>query len=649
MRALLILISFLSLHNYLQAQDEFICKDTDDLIQLEKDQHNHLVNHRSNALTQNYDITYHRLEWEVDPAVSYISGIVTTYFTPTVNDFNQINFDLVDEMVVNEIIYHDTTLTYSLSDDNLQIELPEVIENGMIDSIQIIYEGAPANTGFGAFATGTHNGEPTLWTLSEPYGAKSWWPCKQDLNDKIDSIDILVTTPELYRVGSNGLLINEMTDSGYTTFHWRHRYAIPAYLISLAVANYQTFTDYVYLDDGDSIMILNYVYEGNLEDAQNRLNSTVEIMQLFNDLFGLYPFADEKYGHAEFGWGGGMEHQTMSSMGSFSYGLQAHELAHQWFGDKVTCGSWQDIWLNEGFATYLTALTTEYLTPNLNDWNNWKISAINTITNRPNGSTFVDDTTSVNRIFSSRLTYTKGAFILHMLRWVMGDDDFFQSLRNYLSDPELAYGYARTTDLKNHMEAVSGIELTEFLNDWFYGQGYPSYTIDYIPRETSIDLTISQITSHNSVEFFEMPLPIKISGSGHDTIVIVNHTFSGQDFHIDLPFTPTSIEFDPDHWILSRDNEINMFSKTNNAYFNASDITLYPIPVSQQLNIIFDQTIDFNEIRSIAITDIDGRVRWASETIASPMQIDLSHLHSGTYFVTFISRQGSFVKFLTKI
>ena len=166
-----------------------------------------------------------------------------------------------------------------------------------------------------------------------------------------------------------------------------------------------------------------------------------------------------------------MEHQTNSFIVSPNENLMAHELAHQWFGDKITCGSWQDIWLNEGFATYLSYFYFEKGDPagHLNRLKNLS----NAITSVPGGSVWVEDTTNVGRIFSSRLSYNKGAYLVHMLRWVLGDTSFFRGVRQYMNDPKLAYGFAITEDLKRNLEQVSGKDLTEFFNDWFKGQGHP--------------------------------------------------------------------------------------------------------------------------------------------------------------------------------
>ncbi|MBK8504814.1 MAG: hypothetical protein IPL46_22955 [Saprospiraceae bacterium] len=194
---------------YSQNQADETCKDFSKIIELETSQASQKMHQRSNILTQGYDLKYHRLEWEVDPSVKYIKGVITSYFSAVEDHFQTIHFELTDNMQVNSVMYHGVSLTNELSNSDLKIELPEIVAVGKIDSITIIYEGKPESFGFGSFEIGNHNGVPMLWTLSEPYGAKTWWPCKQDLNDKIDSIDIIIQTPVGYRAATNGVLVSE--------------------------------------------------------------------------------------------------------------------------------------------------------------------------------------------------------------------------------------------------------------------------------------------------------------------------------------------------------------------------------------------------------------------------------------------------------
>lgn len=616
--------------------EEWVCKDQEAITAMERGAAERQLNFRSSALTDDYDIKYHRLEWNINPNNYYISGAVTTYFMPKEANFVALHFDLSNDLQVNSVTFHGQEVeTYSQSNNTLTINLPNSLSMAELDSVSVTYEGAPPSNGFGSFAQATHSGSPVLWTLSEPYGARDWWPCKQDLSDKIDSIDVLVRTPAAYKVASNGLLQEVIEEGNEHIYHWKHRYPIPAYLIAIAVTNYAEYSDFVPVDGAEPIEVLNYVFPENLADAQQATPATVEIMELFNELFGLYPFADEKYGHAQFGWGGGMEHQTMSFMGGFSHLLQAHELAHQWFGNKVTCGSWQDIWLNEGFATYLEGLTYQYgLGPNT--WDNWLSGKINHVTSAPDGSVFVYDTSSVSRIFSSRLSYSKGAMLLHMLRWKLGDEAFFQGVRNYVDAPELAFGYAKSDDLKSYLEAESGQDLTEFFDDWLYGQGYPSYQMRWFQEGSTLHVRLNQQTSHASVDFFEMPVPVRfLMSGGMDTTIVFDHTYNGQQFAIEVPGNVGVVYFDPEQRIVSRNNSVTKGQFTNTEAALLKAVQVFPNPVQDVLNLSFPAGTMLEQAR---LYHANGQLlaQWAGPI----RQLDVGQWPNGAYTVELQTNYG---------
>jgi hypothetical protein len=301
--------------------------------------------------------------------------------------------------------------------------------------------------------------------------------------------------------------------------------------------------------------VVNYIYHEDSASVYPQVAALSPAIQLFDSLFGLYPFQSEQYGHCQFGWGGGMEHQTMTFVGSFEFELLAHELAHQWFGDKITCGSWEDIWLNEGFATYLSGLCYEFLDPVW--WPRFREVRIQGIVSEPGGSVWCDDTTSVSRIFSGRLSYAKGAMVLHQIRRIIGDEAFFTAVRNYIQDPALAYGFALTPDLKGHFEDACSCDLTGYFNDWYFGEGYPSYQVGWWQTGDTVRISIGQTQSHPSVDFFELPVPVLFRGAGHDSIIWFDHSMQGELFTVLLPYAVDTLLVDPGFELITASNTVS--------------------------------------------------------------------------------------------
>jgi aminopeptidase N len=620
-------------------------KEFEQLVESEKRQFKSMERSPTDAQQDYYDLRYCRFEWDVDPAIRAISGKVTYHFVPIVAGQSSMRFSLADTMHIDQILYHNQPLTYVKSGSyDLDVNLPAPIALGALDSLSIQYHGVPPSTGFGSFNAETHSANltPVLWTLSEPYGARDWWPTKQSLNDKIDSIDILVRTPEQYKVASNGVLkSHDISDPGHKIWHWKHHHPIPAYLICMAVTDYENFDQNVALPNGvDTLRIHHYIYPEALDLAMSQCVKLPDIIRLYDTLYGVYAFADEKYGFAEFNWGGGMEHTTMTFVINWGYLLQSHETAHQWFGDKITCGSWEDIWLNEGFATYSEGLNYYFGLGDRN-FHDWLQEKVNSITSQPGGSVWVDDTSSVNRIFDGRLTYNKGAMLLQMLRWKLGNQDFFQALRNYVKDPALAYGYAKTYQLKAHLEQQSGKDLTEFFNHWFYGQGYPSYHLHWSQNGSTVTMQINQTTSHPSVAFFPMPVEIQFRNQGtlQQTNLVFDHTFDGQQFTFDLPFQADTVLFDPNLNMISNNNSADQLVPTSEPTGSYGPIRIVPNPASDNILLHLPQYTPGESVQ-VVLSDMLGRPLITRNQIADNLTLDVHNLPQGIYAISVATSNG---------
>ena len=612
----------------------------DRMVEAEMKSASSFQNLRVNPNTLNYDVTHHDLRFTINPDTTtpFISGVVSTTFR-ALSNMTTVTFDMATALAVSSVTMNGMGLTFTQSNYELNINLPTTLSTGTTATVIITYAGSPPQAE-AAFTRSTHAGTPVIYTLSEPFGARDWWPCKQDLNDKIDSFDIYITCPSAYIGVSNGLLQSSTTSGGNTTRHYRHNYPIPAYLISLNVTNYVTYNIQAGLGTVQNpfFPINNYLYpEGNTTTVQTAINQTVPVMNVFEEKFGFYPYRNEQYGHVQFSWGGGMEHTTMSSMGGWSRSLIAHELAHQWFGDKITCGTWRDIWLNEGFAEYLAGLVVESLDGPAS-FISWKTTKINNITSASNGALYLTEAEALNvsRIFSSRITYNKGSMVVHMLRWKMGDANFYQAVRNYLNDSNLAFGYAITSDLKSHLEAVHGASLNEFFNDWVYMQGYPTYTItaqNWGAGQAKI--TVSQTQSDPSVTYFEMPLEIRLSGAGGATQdVIVNHTTNGQQFIVSVPFVVTGVTFDPNKHIISKNNIVTLGTES---FEWSATVSVYPNPTNDVLHVMMPSSLQLNKIEIYnTLGQLEGEKSTADFSIAD--------LASGVHWLKISTSEGIIYK-----
>ncbi len=501
---------------------------------------------------QTIDIQYYKLDINLILSPQNLKGIVTVNLKP-VNSISQFFLDMNNNMTVDSLTINGTGNSFNHINNQIIITLPRAYASSELISTVIYYHGNPSSSGFGSFTFGSHSGTPSIYTLSEPYGSSDWFPCKDTPADKADSSDQWITCPSNLYAASNGLLIDIVDNgNGTKTFKWKNSYPIAQYLLSLAVSNFTVYTNYYKYSPVDSMPIVNHIYPETFPIAKSVLDLTPTMIKIYSGLFGQYPFIREKYGHAQFGWGGGMEHQTCTSAGSFSESLVSHELGHQWFGDKITCRDWHHIWLNEGFATYCTGLYYEGAYGYAN-YSSYMSSEMN-LAKSAAGSIWVQDITDFNQIFDAARSYAKGSAVLHMLRGITGDSVFFRILKTYASDPALVYNTAVTEDFQRNAEAVYGQSLNYFFQEWIYGENYPQYGLSWSYNLISgnlynVTINLSQQTNTNPA-FFTMPIKIKISTLLGDTVFNAVNNQQAQQFNFVVSGKPTDLNFDPDNFIM---------------------------------------------------------------------------------------------------
>jgi len=510
---------------------------------------------QNSTLNQNQekiDIKFYELNLDIDFNSSRLRGSVTVngVIGNIYPDF--IELDLYDNMTVDSILQNNIPILYLHENDMLKIPISDITLNDEnLFSLTIFYQGTPDHCGAGGFKFDEHQNIGHVWTLSEAYCARSWWPCKDDPSDKADSVNIIVSVPiePAYIVASNGLLSSTTINNNKKTYFWKERYPITTYLVSLAIYPYTKWVDqYVSPISSDTMLIEHYVFPDRYEASYPNYSLTKDMLSFFSELFGEYPFISEKYGHADFTWGGGMEHQTLSSMGSFSQNLMVHELGHSWWGNLITCKTFNDIWLNEGFARYCQALWAEHMYGReayFDFMNNHAYYGAGTI--------YVENPSSNSQIFSAGLSYNKASWVLHMLRHKVGETMFFDILKSYASNDSLSYNAASTSDFQKVCEDISGLDFEQFFQQWIYGEKYPKYELSWWHEGNGIyNVKIDQVQSYN---FFSMPIDLKFSGSAGpmlvDTTIVIENNNSSQLYEFSgFNFLVENVMLDPENWIL---------------------------------------------------------------------------------------------------
>jgi aminopeptidase N len=492
-----------------------------------------------------YDVIHYDLDLVLEPDLRLLSGTVTMTGRVTGTSLDTVDLDLALNMSVSAATAAGVATSFTHILHVLRVDLDRTYNQDEVFVVSVTYAGDPSSE---AFTWSSFAGADWIWTLSEPYGARKWWPCKDVNSDKADSVDIRVTVPDNgLIVASNGLLVAELDNGDTRTFHWHESYPIATYLVSLAIHTYEVFSDWYHPATGDSMEVVYYVVPSQLANAQLGYPVTVDMLHAFAAGFGEYPFLAEKYGHAQFNWGGGMEHQTLTSLKYTSYSpwLLAHELAHQWWGDLVTCATFHHIWLNEGFATWSEAYWREQ---------SEGVAAYHEEMDNAaywgSGTIIVEDP-EAGGIFNYWTSYAKASWVVHMLRHVLGDEDFFAALATYRQ--VYAYDSATTEQFRDVCEAVSGQDLDAFFQQWIYGEYFPQYAYAWYAQPagpaSEVNLLVEQ--QQTDTGLFTMPIDVVITTDSQVHTFVIQNSQAQQTYTLSVAGEVQSVQLDPDGWILA--------------------------------------------------------------------------------------------------
>lgn len=509
------------------------------------------------------DVLHYELDIEIHPETERISGTSTMTIRSLVDGLTEFTFRLHANFTISAAVLNETTpvTITDVSTTTRRATLDRAYDGGESFRLAITYQGSPVSQGFGSLQFRKHNGVDIVSSFSCPHYACTWWPCKDgdvgepgDNRDKA-TVELAVTAPDHMRTVSNGLLQGvDVLDGNRKRYRWATDYPIATYLIMFSSTNYVTWTaDY---DHGDGTMPVEFsIYPENDSPARRaQIEECLSMLETFGQIFGPYPFINEKYGIYEFEFGGGMEHQTNTGQGSFEPCLTAHELSHQWWGDAITCRTWHDVWLNEGFATYSEALWKEHLPgssglPALHNWMAQRRPS------RVDDSVYVYDTSNMWRVFDGDFSYRKGAWVLHQLRHVVGDETFFEILTQYRA--AFQGSAATTNEFAAIASSVFGQDLTWFFDQWVYRIGAPAYRYGWQTEQINgqhyLRLHIKQV-QNPAWPTFVMPLDVCVDCDDQSETYVVLNDADSEHFVIPIPAAATGVVLDKSTWVLHTSN-----------------------------------------------------------------------------------------------
>ncbi len=604
-----------------------------------------------------YDVKHYSLSLEVDNKSTQIAGAAELVFEAT-RDMDTLVLQLQNGLDVSGIMFNEdirstvypagNELDFVHQNAAIYITLDQTLQQGELVRVKIMYGGeAGRDRGFFAGISnkkGTDYGFDVTYTLSEPLNARDWFPVKQVLEDKIDSVTMKLICDKSLLAGSNGLLVQVEDEGDDHILTWKTYYPMAYYLLSFSVAEYVDYSFYAPLsDENDSVLVQNFIYntEEVLTDWKEGIDNTGAFITLYSQLLCDYPFAKEKYGHCMAPMGGGMEHQTMTTLQNFKYFLVAHELAHQWFGDHITCGNWQDIWINEGFASYMEYVAAEHLLGE-EEAADWIENAISIALGEPEGSVYVPAAEVENdyRLFSYGLSYKKGALLLHMIRFMLDDKElFFEVLSTYLN--RYQSGLATGADFQAILEEVSQMDFSCFFDQWYYGEGYPIFQLFWEQAGDSLLIRSEQSTSAALVTpLFQVPFELEIVYlNGLRERVRLMQENNEEEFSVPVEGLVDRIIFDPDNHLL-KTATVSQKLPVDKPYHYG------PNPVTRELIIQFSNVAVIENVR---ISNLAGQEVYRDSGTSNPLILNLSTLADGPYLLELTSASKTYQERIVKV
>lgn len=515
-----------------------------------------------------YDVTFYDIDVTLDPSDSTLVGTVWVHARSLVDSLTRVGLDLIDTVAVDTAAGRTLTLrvdsvggdgaSFTHADDFVTIELSGVFDAGEAFAVRVDYHGSPRPFNRNGLSWKKHGNTPIVYTMVEPFFSHHWWPCKDVPWDKADSAAVSITVPEGLVAVSNGLRYrNDRTSvPGWWTASWKTGYPIPPYLIMIAATNYELIEE-TYEPIGRPVeRIGHYVFPEDYVYAETTFALVPAMLEFCEAVFGEYPFAGEGYGHAAVYGTGAMEHNTRTSFGDRlivgnrgTDDVIVHELGHQWWGDLVTCDNWNHIWLNEGFATYTEAL-----------WAEWRggqpalTHQMGTTEYFGSQSVFVDPVPDDDSLFSSLYfgaVYSKGAWVLHMLRKTVGDEVFFDILERHREDGVARGGFANTDQFVALCEELSGMDLGRFFRQWLYLSGTPTFEVDPFVSASgeTLWLRLSQDITQDTCFATDVEVTVSLAG-GRDTVLVAPVDAWTDTVVLAAGGVIETLAFDADNWLL---------------------------------------------------------------------------------------------------